>query len=90
MNRREDTLAILHNLEKEAEQRYLPPMWFALIHASLGNRDACLDAIDEATRVRDWNRTWFKEPVLDVVRDDPRFQAAFRPLGMPAPVVRQQ
>jgi tetratricopeptide (TPR) repeat protein len=81
-------LEILHRLEQVAERRYLPPLWFAFMHAALGNREECLSAVERGLQVRDWYMVWdLDDPVFDFVRDDPRFQAVYRQLGIPEPMV---
>lgn len=81
-------LEILHRVEQEAERRYLPPLWFAFMHAALGNRDECLAAVERGLQVRDWYMVWdLDDPVFDFVMDDPRFQAVYRQLGIPEPMV---
>jgi tetratricopeptide (TPR) repeat protein len=80
------SLEILHQLEKEMERRYLPPLWFAQIHAALGNREECLAAVERGLRERDWYMVWeLDDPVFDSFMDEPRFQAVYRQLGIPRP-----
>jgi len=81
-------LEILHQLEQEAQGRYLPPFWFAFIHAALGNRAECLAAVERGLQRRDWYMVWeLDEPVFDFVRDDPRFQVVYRELGIRQPAI---
>jgi serine/threonine-protein kinase len=87
-NKREPALEILHKLEQEAQRRYLPPFWFAFIHAALGNRAECLAAVERGLQERDWYMVWeLDEPVFDFVRDDPRFQVVYRELGIRQPAI---
>ena len=87
-NEREAALAILHRLEQEAQRRYLPPFWFAFIHAALGNREECLAAVERGLQVRDWLLVWeLDEPVFDFVQDDPRFQVVYRELDIRRPAI---
>jgi TolB-like protein len=86
--RRELAMEVLRQLEREAQRRYLPPFWFAHIHAALGNREECLSALERALRARDWYMVWdLDDPAFDFVRGEPRFQAVYRELGIPAPAV---
>lgn len=85
---RQKTLEILHRLEAVAGQRYLPPLWLAQIHAALGNREECLAAVERGLRERDWYMVWeLDDPVFDPFVDEPRFQAVYRQLGIPQPMV---
>jgi len=87
-NQREPALEILHKLEQEAQRRYLPPFWFAFIHAALGNREECLVAVERGLQVRDWLLVWeLDEPVFDFVQDDPRFQVVYRELDIRRPAI---
>jgi hypothetical protein len=88
---RSKAVEILHRLEKVARQRYLPPLWFAQIHAALGNREDCLAAVERGLRERDWYMVWeLDDPVFDPFMDEPRFQAVYRQLGIPKPMVGKQ
>jgi TolB-like protein len=57
---------------------------FAQIHAQWGNQGKALDWLDTAVRVRDTGLTGLKtDPLLDPVRQEPRFQAIERALKFP-------
>ena len=86
--RRDDALAQLAVLERRAEQQYVEPTLFAVVHAGLGESDLALDLLDEAFSVRDvWlTRTlssswgWF-----DQIRSEPRFQELLRRMDLSYP-----
>jgi TolB-like protein len=83
---REPALDILRQLDAEAARRYLPPLWFAYMHAALGNREECIEAAERGLQENDWYMVWdLDDPVFDFVQDDPRFQAVFQQLGIPKP-----
>jgi hypothetical protein len=57
---------------------------FAQIYAQWGNRGRALDWLDTAMRLRDTGLTGLKtDPLLDPLRDQPRFQAIERKLKFP-------
>jgi TolB-like protein/tetratricopeptide (TPR) repeat protein len=57
---------------------------FAQIHAQWGNQGKALDWLDTAVRVRDTGLIGLKsDPLLDPVRQEPRFQAIERALKFP-------
>jgi TolB-like protein/tetratricopeptide (TPR) repeat protein len=54
------------------------------IHAQWGERDAALDWLEKAMRLRDPGLIYLKtDPLLDPLRHEPRFQAAERELQFP-------
>jgi DNA-binding winged helix-turn-helix (wHTH) protein len=65
-----------------ARQRYVSPMARAIAHVGLGEIDVAMAFIEEAVaRFDPWAAYIAVDPVLDAVRDDPRFM---RLLGQPA------
>ena len=85
---RNEALDILYRLKKEATTAYVPPMWFAMIYAVLGDREECIAALEQALRDGDWYLLMgIDEPALDFVLDDPRVEAIYRQLNLPRPKV---
>jgi len=74
--KRRDAESLLEELEADAEQGYVSPVPFSVLHIGLGNVD---QALDWAERAYDERRGWlayFKvNPLLDPLRDHPRFKA---------------
>ena len=74
--KRRDAESLLEQLEADAEQGYVSPVPFSVLHIGLGNLD---QALDWAERAYDERRGWlayFKvNPLLDPLRDHPRFKA---------------
>ena len=66
--------AVIGELTEEATRRYVSPVAFAIVHAALGEIDAAFGWLDRAF---DERRGWLcylkVEPLLDSLRDDPRF-----------------
>ena len=57
---------------------------YAQIHVQWGNQGKALDWLDTAVRVRDTGLIGLKsDPLLDPVRQEPRFQAIERALKFP-------
>jgi tetratricopeptide (TPR) repeat protein len=57
----------------------------ARIHAQLGDKDAAFEALDRGWEVRDSGLLRLKvDPYLDMLRDDSRYAALARRLGLPA------
>lgn len=75
--REEEARAILGRLEASyREGRMFLPHLAAIVHASLGDRDAALDWLEEGAEVRDGALPWLGvEPAFEGLRDDPRFRA---------------
>ena len=66
----------------EAEQRYVPSYWFALVHAGLGERDQALRYLERAYEERSTVLAYLLiDPRLAPLRDDPRFIALVHRLG---------
>ena len=81
--KRDDAVRILRALEAQAQRGYVSPVAFAIIHIGLGNLDA---ALHWAERAYDERRGWlayFKvNPVVDPLRDSPRFVALLEKLKL--------
>lgn len=64
--------------------RYAGPYHMALRYARLGKRDRALSFLQQAHEQRHHMMVFLKlEPVLDVLHDDPAFQALTRQVGIP-------
>lgn len=81
--KREEAGRILRALEAQAQRGYVSPVAFAIVHIGLGNLDA---ALDWAERAYDERRGWlayFKvNPVVDPLRESPRFDALLEKLKL--------
>lgn len=75
----------LKELEALARKRYVPPVHRALIHAGCEEKEAALDALEEALKERDVRLTFLLvEPRWDWLRADGRFQRIMERLHWPA------
>ena len=64
--------------------RYASTYAIAVIHAGLGDRERALSALEDAYEERSHWLVWLKrDPRWDDIRDDARFQALVRRVGLP-------
>jgi hypothetical protein len=67
---------VLTELRFEAQSRYVSPYDIAVIHAGLGDRVSAIKSLSEAFEDRSaWMVFLGVDPRLDVLRDEPSFQA---------------
>lgn len=82
---KEQTTKISEALRTTIATRYIPPTYFAMLYAGLGDRVRALMWLEKALAERADGLTWLAvEPMLDDMRDDPRFQELIRKIGLPA------
>ncbi len=81
--RQDEARAIYDRLQESATNSYFPPFYFALIAASLGEDDQAFAWLDKAYQERSGWMPWLKhEPLLDGLRQDPRFDDLLRRVGL--------
>jgi TolB-like protein/Flp pilus assembly protein TadD len=75
--RRDEALKLLVQLKGESARRYVPPYSVALIYVGLGDKEEALRWLEKDFSDRDgWNIGFINvDPLLDPLRDDPRFRA---------------
>jgi tetratricopeptide (TPR) repeat protein len=74
---------MLSHLQQIAAQRYVSPLYFALIHIGLGNVNEAFDSLDRAYDERSEYLVFLPtEPMADPLRGDPRFAALLTRLGL--------
>src|SRR5947209_14274737 len=77
------TQKLAEQFKEAAKKRYIPPTYFGMLLAGLGDRDKALDWLDQAYKERADGLTWLAvEPMLDEIRNDPRFQELIRRIGL--------
>ncbi len=85
--RRIEIAALEHELETlraRAETGYVSPLDIASTHAQLGHRDEAFSYFDAAFTDRAPGLVFLKvDRAWDGIRDDPRFAAAVRRVGLP-------
>jgi len=72
-----EAIKIREELEAISKQRYVSAYSFALVYLGLGDKEQSLHWLDKAdqNRARETMRFIRVEPLLDPLRDDPRFEA---------------
>jgi TolB-like protein/Flp pilus assembly protein TadD len=71
----DEARAVLEELHRRARARYISPVAFTSLYVALGEADAAFDWLDKAyAERRGWMAYLKIEPLLDPLRDDPRFQ----------------
>ena len=74
--RESEARAKLNELESESREHYVPPYFFALIHAGLDETERTLDRLEEAWSTRDaMLRDLLVDAAWDQIRGEPRFKA---------------
>ena len=74
--RKDDARVMLGQLLESAEQRYVSPVSIASIYLGLGETDEAFEWLDRAIDDRDGPVFTLKvNPIYDVLRADPRYQA---------------
>lgn len=75
---------ILDDLNERAKREYIDPYLIAIIHTSMGDKDAAFEWLGKAYEARSPWMTWLKvEPKFDRLRSDPRFANQLRQMGLP-------
>jgi TolB-like protein/DNA-binding winged helix-turn-helix (wHTH) protein/thioredoxin-like negative regulator of GroEL len=82
--RRDDAQRVLDDLKESSKQRYVSPVWEALIYAGLGEKNEAFEWLQKAAEERaGWLIYLDVDPRFDSLRSDPRFQDLRRKVGLP-------
>jgi serine/threonine protein kinase len=82
---RDKALSVLDELREISKHNYVSPYLFAVVYAGLNDRDQTLAWLDKGLEDRSLFLIWLKvDPLFDHLRDDPRFQALLRRVGLPS------
>src|ERR1041385_7150035 len=77
------TAKMAEQFKAAAKKRYIPPTYFGMLFAGLGDRDTALTWLEKAFVERADGLTWLGvEPMLDELREDPRFQDLIKRIGL--------
>ncbi|MEA2336278.1 MAG: eukaryotic-like serine/threonine-protein kinase, partial [Thermoanaerobaculia bacterium] len=69
--------------ELRARSTYTLPLFLARIYAALGNNDEAMKNLEQVYKDRSESAVWLKvDPSLDSLRNDPRFIALIRKVGL--------
>lgn len=78
-----ETMKLAEAFKSAARKRYIPPTYFGMLFAGLGDKDKALVWLEKAFEERADGLTWLNvEPMLDEVRSDPRFQDLIHRIGL--------
>jgi TolB-like protein len=78
-----ETMKLAEAFKAAAKKRYIPPTYFGMLFAGLGDKDKAMMWLEKAYDDRADGLTWLNvEPMLDEVRSDPRFQDLIRRIGL--------
>jgi len=80
--RRAEALKVLANLDQLTQKRYVPPCVQAWVYAGLSQKDTALDWLEKAFEERDGWIISMVEPQLASLRNEPRFQALLKKMGL--------
>jgi TolB-like protein/Tfp pilus assembly protein PilF len=74
--KRDEALKGLESLVKRSNETYVPPYFLAMVELALGEKDKAFDYLEKSYADRDSELIQLKvDPQLDLLRDDPRFEA---------------
>src|SRR5947209_326618 len=78
-----ETMKLAEAFKAAAKKRYIPPTYFGMLFAGLGDKNKAMMWLEKAFTDRADGLTWLNvEPMLDEVRSDPRFQNLIRRIGL--------
>jgi lipopolysaccharide biosynthesis regulator YciM len=78
---------VLHQMKKFASRCYLSPYDWAVLHTGMGERDAALQSLQQASQERCPRVIWLNvEPAIDGLREDRRLQSLVRRLRLEHPL----
>jgi TolB-like protein/class 3 adenylate cyclase/Flp pilus assembly protein TadD len=74
---------VLRNFEDQAKQRFVSPTLRAIVYLGLGEKDKALDWLEKSYEQQDgWCPFFNVSPVWDSLRNEPRFQALVKKVGL--------
>jgi serine/threonine protein kinase len=80
----QEAKAVLDEVLRLSLERYVPPYHIALIYAGFGDHDEAMNWLERGYEERDPKMVFLKvEPKWRGLRDDPRFQAMMKKIGLP-------
>jgi TolB-like protein/Tfp pilus assembly protein PilF len=82
--RRKEAQDIVERWQHPEPPQYVTNYWVAVTYAAVGDKDAAFDQLEKAYKNRDWFLQRIKvDPMMDPLRDDPRFDEMVRRLKFP-------
>jgi TolB-like protein/Tfp pilus assembly protein PilF len=78
-----DAQRMMESFKTAAKKRYIPPTYFGMLFAGFRDKDQAFKWLEKAFTERADGLTWLSvEPMLDGLRDDPRFHDLVRRVGL--------
>ncbi len=81
--RKTEARKILNELKQQMKQRHVSPFNIAEIHTGLGEKDRAFEWLEKAYEEHDEDLVFIRDPILDPLRSDPRFQSLLRRMNFP-------
>jgi tetratricopeptide (TPR) repeat protein len=74
---------MMESFKAAAKKRYIPPTYFGMLFAGMGDKDQAFKWLEKAVAERADLLTWLNvEPMVDPLRDDSRFHELVRRVGL--------
>jgi serine/threonine protein kinase/tetratricopeptide (TPR) repeat protein len=83
LGRREEARKLLQELLDLSPKIFVAPHLPAMIYASLGEKNQAFAFFERALQEKSIDPIHFRDPMLDGLRSDPRFQSMLRRMGLP-------
>jgi Tfp pilus assembly protein PilF len=83
LGQREQAQKLLDELIGRSRQEYVAPHLLALIYAGLGERSRAIEWFERGLQERSLLPLWLRNPQLDGIRSDPKFQTILQRMGLP-------
>jgi serine/threonine-protein kinase len=82
--RRDKAEEVINRFKEMAKTKYVISYFASTIYAALGDKDKAFAELEKAFAERDWTLPLMKgDPLMDPLRDDPRFKDMLRHLNLP-------
>ena len=82
LGQREHARQLLDELIKHSEKKYLAPYFMAMVYAGMGENDRAIELLEKSLQEHSITPFLLRNPLLDGVRPDPRFQSLLRRMGL--------
>lgn len=81
--KRDEAREVLHKIQEQSKQHYVPSYCMAVICAGLGEKDRAFEYLEKSYELRNQWLGWIKvDPELDTLRSDARFTELLIRLGL--------
>jgi hypothetical protein len=75
---------VLDQLNQLSKQKYVSPLYIAVVHVGLGDKEHAFESLQRAYEDRSIGETWAVKvnPIWDALRSDPRFADLLRRMNL--------